>query len=261
MDLKDAKGKIEAQSASDSLYDLLRMDDVKTVTKRNVADPVTVLQTNYTTLDGNSDQKITLEELRAAQDALKMQNKPLATKVVGALMENFETISSADGDANSISGMDLAKLRYQKNEHRQENALLDKLTGKPIERLFKQANDGVASAGLSYQEIDHALKNDKLNTAEREMLGYLLLNYDDIKGASQTDPDGDNISIADLNAFQSKRRSEIPDTKELDGAATTIVRRRIRVPRQSSGERPMSPQDGVAPESPRWQAPESPRSP
>ncbi|HEY9786077.1 MAG TPA: hypothetical protein V6D17_11785 [Candidatus Obscuribacterales bacterium] len=211
----------------DEVY--VRKTTYKTVYDSRTGDVITISQANFNAMDLNGDGNLSQKELEDAERTFKLRKQRLESNAAGALYDNFEPIAKGDGDTSGISGLDLVKQRQEKAALKKEGALLDQMSAPSMTKLFTLTNDGQKDVGLTYQEIDHALKNDKLSANEREMLGYLMLNFDRIKAASDQDTDKDTISLADLAAYRVQRKKEIPDYKSIDASMTYSVPRKVPV--------------------------------
>lgn len=205
----------------------------KTVYDRKSGNIIRLSQRSYDALDGNDDGTVNQEELDGARASFEMQRKKLEAKMAGTLRDdtNFSALAGLDGDSSGISGLDLAIANSRRADFKEERRLLGKISTprSGIEKLFTQTNDGQKEGGLSYEEIDHALKNDRLNADQAKMLSYLLYHFNEIKSASQTDSDRETISLADLNSYANQRKKQIPNLDTMDAAVSTYVARRVPI--------------------------------
>ncbi len=254
----------QAGSSADQIAELLRQDiepKYRTSTKKVTSklDLTGIAESNFNELDLDGSGGISREELDKAVSVLTARGDKDAAKVAKTLRDNFNGLSADD---QQLRMSDLASFRFKHDEIKKEETMLSDLQKGAADSAFKKIG-GQLDSTVNYSQIEHALEADNLTSKDRDMLGYMLLNYNQVEAlAKQNHPDQQGVTLADMKMFATQRLGGLPDASQMDEdmTKTTLVRQKIRVkpqPRRDSLDGVFEP--GPKPETPRDLPPLNPK--
>lgn len=226
------------KSSSDGLEhiaELLREDSREKPQFRTTSKKVTskldltgIAESNFDELDLDGNGGISREELDKAVSVLTARGEKDEAKVAKTLRDNFIGLS---GDDQELKMNDLAGYRYRHDELKKEGDILSDVQKGGADSSFKKIA-GQLDSTVNYSQIESALASDNLNAKDRDMLGYMLLNYNQVEElAKKNHPEQPGVTLADFKLFATQRLSALPDAGQMDEdmTKTTVVRRKIRV--------------------------------
>lgn len=221
----------------EDLAQLLLGDTYSYRNRRSVSktDATGVGQAKFDDFDTNHDGGLTKDELTQSAQALSARGDKSGAKVAQTMLNHFKGLSEDD---NQITIKDLAGYRYRHDELKKEQGILQDVQRGGADPSFKKIT-GDKDATVQYSQIENALMNDKLSAKDRDMLGYILLNYNRIEEqAKRMHPDQQGITLADVKMSSTQRLTEMPDVNQIDKEMTTVKSWRVKVPMKSSHEIP-----------------------
>lgn len=226
------------QSTSDGLEhiaELLRQDIAEKPQYRTTGRKVTskidltgIAESNFDELDLDANGGISREELDKAVSVLTARGEKDEARVAKTLRDNFIGLS---GDDKELKMSDLAGYRYKHDELKKEGDILSDMQKGGADASFKKIG-GQLDSSINYSQIESALASDNLTAKDRDMIGYMLLNYNQVEElAKKNHPEQPGVTLADFKMFATQRLTALPDAGQMDEdmTKTTVVRRRIRV--------------------------------
>lgn len=228
------------QSSSDGVQDiadLLRQEVEKqqwrTSSKKVTSklDLTAIAESNFDELDLDGSGGISREELDKAVSVLSARGEKDEAKVAKTLRDNFAGLSTDDKE---LKMSDLASFRFKHDEIKKEETILTDVQKGGADSSFKKVG-GQLDSTLNYSQLEQALTSDNLTEKDRDVLGYMLFNYNQVEEmAKKNHPDRQGVTLADFKMFATQRSSDLPDASQMDAdmTKTTLVQRKIRVKSQ-----------------------------
>lgn len=225
----------QAQAVGDLLREDIfgKKNQSRTVTRKVTSkiDLTDMAESNFNELDLDGNGGISREELDQAVSVLTARGEKDAAKVAKTLRDNYKGLCDLTEDGSELTMRDIAGYRYKHDELKKEETILSDVQKGGADSSFKKIA-GQLDSTVNYSQIEHALESDKLTAKDRDMLGYMLLNYNQIEElAKKNHPDQQGVTLADVKTFSTQRLSDLPDVSQMDAdmTKTSLVRQTIRV--------------------------------